>query len=240
MSGNHTHGGVLRDSVQRDILVRWPTRSLTDGLWELKVRLFDASKNPLPEPTLAEGNHLALMLDNTPPRVRIDQVTHGTETVGRCDIVDLGPPPDGLRFRITAVDYSGHLSYYRLVAHFGDNERDPIAMDSYASHVSPSKRWYGVVSHTIPTPPAQWRPAESCAYQFRLTARNRTTNGYTSRIHGGEYNKHVTILLGGSMPVPIMLPAKSDVAPPGLSSEAPVAAPGPIPPARLFKQLRVR
>jgi hypothetical protein len=225
----------------RDILVRWPTGGLTDGLWELKVKLFDAGLSELPEPTPAEGNHLALMLDNTPPRVLIDQVTHGAETVGRCVIVDLGPPPDGLRFRVTAVDYSGHLSYYRLVAHYGDNDSQLIAMDSYASHVTPSKRWHGVASHVIPTPPAQWRAPEPCAYQFRLTARNRTTNGYTSRIHGAEYNKHTTILLGGSLPVPMMMPAAPDVAPPGLGMEAPAAViPGPTLTPRLFKQLRVR
>jgi hypothetical protein len=224
----------------RDILVRWPTGGLTDGLWELKVKLFDASLSELPEPTPAEGNRLALMLDNTPPRVLIDEVTHGTETVGRCDIVDLGPPPDGLRFRITAVDYSGHLSYYRLVAHYGDNDSQLIGADTYAGHMTPSKLWHGVASHTIPAPPAQWRAPEPCAYQFRLTAYNRTTNGYTSRIHGAEYNKHTTILLAGSLPIPMMLPTTPEVAPPGLNMEAPTAAPGPIPPARLFRQLRVR
>ena len=41
-----------------------------------------------------------------------------------------------------------------------------------------------------------WRPDESCAYQFRLSVRSRTTNGYSRRIHYNEYNEHVTILLG--------------------------------------------
>jgi|GEM_PF-493083 len=204
----------------RDILVRWPTSGLPDGLWELKLALFDAAKNPLPAPS--PGNHLALMLDNTPPHVIVEEITHGPVAVARCAIVDLGPPPDGLRFRITATDYSGHLSHYRLVANWGDNDSQLISADTYASHMTPTKLWHGVTSHVIPPPPAQWRAPESCAYQFRLVAHNRTTNGYSRHIHGRGYNKHITILVGGPPLVPKMaIPPPPTAVPPGLSMAVP-------------------
>jgi len=215
----------------RDLLVRWPTETLPDGLWELKLTLFDASKNPLPEPS--PGNYLALMLDNTPPRVAIEEVTHGAAVIGECAIVSLGPPPDGLRFRFTAKDYQGHLAAYQLVAHYGDNRTDPrgaIAIDNYASHISPSRRWIGVTSETAPRPPSLWRAPEPCAYQFRLTAYNRTTDGYTRHLHWAEYNKHITILMEGPpipMPPPSIAPPPGS--PPGMTGQ-PTPGPG-APPA---------
>jgi hypothetical protein len=207
----------------RDILVRWPTQSLPDGLWQLKIRLFDSAKNPLPEPAPAEGNQLPLMLDNTPPRVLIEEVTHGDTPVGRCEIVNLGPPPDGLRFRFTAVDYQGHLHRYALVAHYGDNDSTLITSDIYSNHITPSRRWAGVVSQLEPLPPPLWRPPEPCAYQFRLTARDRATNGYTPHIHWAEYNKHVTLLMPVTVAPPPPPPA-SDESPSGMAG-----APAPRP-----------
>ncbi len=219
----------------RDILVRWPTGGLQDGLWELKLALFDAAKNPLPAPS--PGNHLALMLDNTPPHARIDQITHGTDTIEACAIVDLGPPPDGLRFRITAMDYSGHLAHYRLVAHYGDNKSQLISADNYAGHMTPTKKWHGVNSLVVP--PGQWRAPEPCAYQFRLVAHNRTTNGYSRYIHGKGYNKHITVLLGGMPTMPIMVPARPPVVvPPGLLMER---APGvaPTTPSNVLRHFKI-
>ncbi len=218
----------------RDILVRWPTETLPDGLWEMKLALFDASKNPLPEPS--PGNHLALMLDNTPPRVEIEEVTHGASVIGECAIVSLGPAPDGLSFRFTAKDYSGHLAAYSLVAHYGDNRTDPrgpIAVDNYASHVSPSRRWTGVTSEIAPPAPSLWRAPVSCAYQFRLTAYNRTTDGYTRYIYWAEYNKHITILMEGPPPVPLMGPAIGPPPGPPAGLSGPVVPGSGAPPAKL-------
>jgi hypothetical protein len=203
----------------RDLLVRWPTAGLADGVWELKVALFDAAKNPLPEPA---HNYLALMLDNTPPLVQITEVSQGGVKLGECAIAELGPAPDGLNFTFIATDYSGHLGGYSLVAHYGSNRTDPrgpIASDTYDAHVSPSRSWLGVSTPLmVPTPPARWRAPTPCAYQFRLSAYNRTTDGYTAHIHWAEWDEHLTVLMEGPplFPLPMAAPAPSAM-PPGIT-----------------------
>jgi len=219
----------------RDILVRWPTSELADGLWELKVALFDAAKNPLPEP---EHNYLALMLDNTPPFAQIHQVTHAGVRLEECAIVHLGPEPDGLNFTFTATDHSGHLGGYSLVAHYGSNRTDPrgpIAADSYAAHVSPTRIWAGVTSLTRPAPPAMWRAPTPCAYQFRLVAYNRTTDGYTPHIHWAEWDEHFTVLMEG--PALFPLPPAVEVVP--VTPPAVPLLPG-APPEMKFRPLTPR
>jgi hypothetical protein len=179
------------------------------------------------------------MLDNTPPLANIEEVTHGASAVGECAIVNLGPAPDGLRFRFTARDNQGHLGGYALVALYGDNRSDPrgpIASDNYSHHISPSRMWPGVSSLTVPAAPGLWRAPVSCAYQFRLTVYDRTTNGYTANIHWAEYDKHLTILMAGPplfpLPAPEVAPA---VTPPGV----PMRPGAGIGPGMLLPSLRV-
>ena len=201
----------------RDILVRWSTQTLADGMWELTLSLFDASKSPLPGP--ASGNHLVVMLDNTAPFARINEVKHGGAAVGECAIVTLGPPPDGLRFEITVWDYRGHLGGYSLAGLYGDNRpAGGIAADDYSHHVRPDRQWTGV--DPLVAPPvsaAAWRAPANCAYQFRLVAYDRVTDGYTANLHWTEYDKHITILGVGEV-LELMGPALGPlVAPPALT-----------------------
>jgi hypothetical protein len=61
-------------------------------------------------------------------------------------------------------------------------------------HDSPGPIWPGVTGRIVTTAPAAgW---ESCAYEFRLTATARTTNGFT-RVRSTRETKNYAIDLGG-------------------------------------------
>ena len=190
------------------LLVGWSSWRFPDGRYRLWLEAFYEDGNPLVPPLPEELNELILTLDNTRPYVEIAEIAHGEEVLGRCDIVylDADDLQDGLRFTITAHDdkigdtyINKHLYRYSLAAHFGSNESIPIYSDNYSNHVDEDgpNLWGGVQDFVIPSEDEEpWRPDESCAYQFRLSVRSRTTNGYSRRIHYNEYNEHVTILLG--------------------------------------------
>ena len=193
------------------LLVGWSSWRFPDGRYRLWLEAFYEDGNPLVPPLPEELNELILTLDNTRPYVEIAEIAHGEEVLGRCDIVylDADDLQDGLRFTITAHDdkigdtyIDKHLYRYSLVAHFGSNESITVDNDPdnyYSNHVDEDgpNLWGGVQNLVIPPEGEDpWRPDESCAYQFRLSARSRTTNGYSRRIHYNEYNEHVTIILG--------------------------------------------
>jgi len=176
-----------------DLLITWRTWPFENGRYKLQLEAYTSAGASvyLPE----SQNQLVLTIDNTRPKVEISEISHAGAPVGRCDIVYLGDPPDGLRFTLRASDPEGHLLSYALVAHYGDNERRVIEAEGYGSHTDEDgpHLWDGIADTTVPSAP--WRPPEPCAYQFRLSARGRTINGY-NRIHYVEYNKHVTLLFG--------------------------------------------
>lgn len=180
-----------------DLLIEWRTWAFPNGLYTLELEAYTSSASPVYLP--AADNQLTLMVDNTRPNVEITAITHAGEPIGRCEIVSLGDAPDGLRFTFTASDPEKHLYSYSLAGHYGDNDHTGIESESYSAHVDEDglNLWEGATDLTIPAPASNpWRPPESCAYQFRLVARDRTTNGYSRLIHRREYNKHVTLLLG--------------------------------------------
>jgi len=204
---------MTEDWYFNNLLVGWSSWRFPDDKYSLRLEAFTETGMPVIFPAPLSGaaanpNELILMLDNTRPHVEIVEIAHGEEVVSRCDIVylDENNLQDGLRFTITVHDdkigdnyINKHLYGYKLVAHYGSNESVPIGGDNYSNHPDENglNLWGGVQNLVIPAETeSPWRPPESCAYQFRLSARSRTTNGYSRRIHYNEYNEHVTILLG--------------------------------------------
>jgi len=193
--------------VLDNLLILWRTYGFPDGKYTLHLEAYTAGGALVPLP--ANQNQLVLVIDNKKPHVEIIAVTHDSDSVGRCDIVylDETDQQDGLRFEITAWDDKvndtyppKHLYSYSLVAHYGDNETDPIHSDNYSNHENENgpNLWGGVQNLIIPAVAQNpWRPPEPCAYQFRLSAWSRTIDGYHRTRHS-EYNKHVTILFGES------------------------------------------
>ncbi len=127
----------------------------------------------------------------------------------------------GVDFRVR--DARGHLRSYHLDAMYGHDctvtPRPPWtpppppppmdkAADNYDNNASGSPSWQGSLSYAteyaggvyLPGPqvdcsssPSPARRMPTCAYQFRLRASKRTTNGYTLIYHWVEDTWHATI-----------------------------------------------
>jgi len=159
---------------------------------------------------------IALRIDNTPPTVEILDVKLNGASRPPCDILDLGVgATDKVSVEFRVRDTRGHLLDYSLNALYGHNCRvrplptvpDP-AGDNYNSNAAASPSWQGSLSYTsdyhgsvyLPGPqvdcsisPSPVNRMPTCAYQFRLRASKRTTNGYGLIYHNVEDTWHATI-----------------------------------------------
>ncbi|WP_425639626.1 hypothetical protein ACPUEN_08310 [Algoriphagus yeomjeoni] len=169
-----------------DLLIQFPTSGLLPGLYTIKVTFFvGTSYRPL------EFQELKLYIDNHVPATIIESVKHGRSEVSACAIESIGAAPDGLNFRVTANDPEGNLRSVSFHATYGEGLTTSIYYEGY----TPSKgNWEGFVNKLIPES-GNWRPPQSCAYSFVLTASARTTDGY-KWIGKNSIHRNLTLLLG--------------------------------------------
>jgi hypothetical protein len=176
---------------------------LPDGTYDLRLKAFGTGFIPI---TLSgPGNGLTLRINNKRPEVQILSIARASGVlIDECGIVGLTGPQENLRFRITASHADGFLDNYSLVALVGRNRyAGTITSDSHATNHSGQASWSGVTDtpfDTLPAMtavPARLNPWESCAYQFRLGAWARTTNGY-GLLYYGEYFWNVALNLRGA------------------------------------------
>jgi hypothetical protein len=177
----------------KNLLLNWNSVGEAPGIHQFQARFFRADGTTLVAST---AQTVTLMVDNNQADVQIINILHNGNPVPPCAIETMTDNSDGLRFRITANDAEGHLQAYSLTAHYGDNLSATIVSDSYAAHANPAHLWNGVVNALVP--PAEWVPPISCAYQFKVSAWPRVTNGY-QHLGGVEFNRHVTIIKPGGM-----------------------------------------
>lgn len=171
-----------RDYSIDDLLIQFPTGFLPAGKATLRVQFYSASG------TAAEKEELGIYIDNHLPAAVIEKVLHNGSEIDACSIEEIGPDPDGLRFRITAHDPEGNLRSVHFRATYGENQSTSIFSEGY----DPSKgNWKGYEDRLLP---GTWRPPVTCAYSFVLTATARTTNGY-DYIGRSTYHKNLTLLL---------------------------------------------
>jgi hypothetical protein len=179
------------------------TAGLANGLHTITIRLYATQSNASEIGTeAAAGRSCVVQIDNTQPLVRIEKIFHGVDVneVGTCGIVSSGT--DEFTFRITASDAEQHMGHWSLVALWGDNKSAVIDQDSYAAHVSPSRKWAGPSNDLAPiVAPQPWHAAVAgdpssthCAHTFYLSASSRVIDGY-STLHYGSYHKSVTLML---------------------------------------------
>ena len=165
---------------------------LPAGTYNLRLKAFDAAFAPI---TLTgPANGLTLTINNKAPTVSILSIARASGAlISECGIVGLTGPQENLRFRITASHPDGFMDSYSLVALVGRNRyAGLIASDSHAASHSGQASWTGITDTPFDTLPAmtalppRLAPWESCAYQFRLGAWARITNGY-GLIYYNEY-----------------------------------------------------
>lgn len=194
-----------------DLIARWDSNRVANNLYTLRIQGFKVASDGttlVPSSALiidpSYGN-LKLRIDNSPLVVHINSIQHASTpggsfaTVNVCDIVDFGSAST-LRFQFEASDAQGHLKAYSLAAMFGHNQNvspPPTtpnrASDSYANHIDATRHWNGGI-FTVDYSGSAYPPASmpTCAYQFRLGATKRTTNGYVN-IFSGEDTVHITL-----------------------------------------------
>jgi hypothetical protein len=197
---NHTY--PLLDPGQQysinDLLLQWSSVGFAPGLHEFQVQFFSAAGVPVAAP----AQTLRLRLDNNPPAVSILAIEHNGTPIPPCTIMNLGAT-DGVTARITVNDPEGHLKDYALQAHYGAAQVvvPALATGSYPVPHPANHQWTGVTNATVPVPPAwpagKFVPPQTCAYQFRLSATPRVTNGY-GYIGYVETTSHITLVKAGS------------------------------------------
>jgi hypothetical protein len=176
---------------------------LPDGVYDLRLKAFGTVYSPI---TLSgPANGLTLRINNKRPTVVIHAIARQNGSlIGECGIVGLTGPQENLSFRITASHADGFLDNYSLVALVGRNRfAGTIASDSHATNHAGQASWPGVTNTVFQSLPAMTAvpptlsPWESCAYQFRLGAWARITNGY-GLLYYNEFFWNLALNLNGA------------------------------------------
>ena len=198
-----------------DLRVIWHTTNMLNGKYTLTYKAYrphPVIPDALEEyaPLSNDLDHLTLILNNTGVEAEIhdvrydpgspnwDPATDGVVT--GCGIITMQRDTENLRLRITARHPEGYLRYWVLDAIYGKNNyAGVIASDTYPGTIPPNN-WEGVADQTFNTADAgSFADWVRCAYQFRLRAYTRATNGqgylYGSApiYYSREYNDHYFI-----------------------------------------------
>lgn len=181
-----------------DLLFRWDTTAVPNGLHYVRVQYLRPDGTPVAPPA---GDVLPLQIDNQPPTARLLDVLRRTgASIRRCDVVSLAAD-EGVRVRFQAEDPEGHLGSYDVVARYGDDATPSLPALAAQGYVPvPSKKWHGTTDATVPAAPAEFRPPYSCAYEFRVTARGRATDGYASGMPERSSSRFVTLQVPAGPP----------------------------------------
>jgi len=191
---------------QADLRMQWNTRPWEGGKYVIRYKAycylppFGLSELGLGSTSL---DHLTLIVDNNPVDVNIHSVKYNTgELIPECGIIDLADANENLIFTITASHPTGYLMDYSLAALYGKNQsRGYVVMDYYTGlNEGGPPLWHGVTEtpfNSADAPPGQLLPWETCAYQFHLFVRARTTDGRTGYIYWNVFNDHYYLDVGG-------------------------------------------
>ncbi len=169
-------------SIQK-LLLQWNTRGAVNGIHQFEAEFFNAGGGAVPSP----AQTLTLLVDNSAPDVEILGIRYRGTDIKPCDIVDITAPPAPVEIHIRASDAAGNLNSYALNAYYGMNQQFPLASAGYPGIGD----WHGPSPDPWISAPLSF-PPQTCAYQFRLGATKRITNGY-DYIGYWETTDHVTL-----------------------------------------------
>jgi len=152
---------------------------------------------------------LELYIDNALPELQLYEIRYKGAVVAPCSIVDITETPDPVQVHFRAYDLEGDLGAFSLYAYYGGPTTAPLNLLPAGMGAYPGGNWQGVADQWIDCPISPKFPPVSCAYQFRLSASPRVTNGY-GYIGYTEATSHVTFRRPGVAPFsiakPLMLP----------------------------------
>lgn len=169
-------------SIQK-LLLQWNTLGAPNMIHQFQVQFYNAANVLVPSP----AQTLTLLVDNAAPDIEILSVSYKGHTVAPCDFVTITAPPAAVQITIKAWDVAGDLYSYALTAYYGSNQYVPLASVGY-----PGGNWQGTTSQTINAPLTF--PPTKCAYDLRLTAGKRVTDGY-SYVGGWEVDDFVSFIV---------------------------------------------
>jgi hypothetical protein len=179
-----------------DERIRWHTRGYANGKYTMTFRAFrDHPTIPTilqdytPFVTGNDLDELTLLVDNSPVDVNIHQVKYDPNTsphwsepndgeIPECGIINLQNDTENLRFNITAHHPGGYMYRWILDAKYGKNKNAGVIAQATYPGVVPPDDWPGVVEREFESEDGSLIPWQRCAYQFRVRAWTRATNGY--------------------------------------------------------------
>jgi hypothetical protein len=179
----------------KDLLLQWRSHNHDPGLHRFKAEFFRLNGTKVVTP----NQILTLMVDNNWPQVQILDILHGGKSVPACAIEKMTSKTDGVVVRFKVWDDEGNLQKYNVTAHWGTDKSDLITTDNYANHTS-SVSWKGETQKDSPL----FVPPVTCAYQFRVRAWPKATNGWGT-FGGVEATKHLTLIVPGIPIIPMKL-----------------------------------
>jgi hypothetical protein len=174
---------------------------LPTGLHEFQVAFLNAGGGAVP----SAPQTLQLYIDNALPDLQLYEIRYQGHVVAPCSIVDVAETPDPVQVHFRAFDPEGDLLGFALYAYYGGPATAPINLLPAGMGGYPGGNWQGVADQWIDCPLSPKFPPVSCAYQFRLSASPRVTNGY-GYIGYTEATSHVTFRRPGVAPFGVMKP----------------------------------
>ena len=143
-----------------------------------------------------------VMIDNTCPTARIEEIVHDGQLVDTCAIVQTGSHT--FQFNVTA-SAPRHLMGWELDSCWGDNQSKLVGSNDYKTYSShphlTGRIWTGLNHASVPSGTATWdalvpgdKTSIQCAHTFILEAWDRVINGW-NYVHGtAEHRKSITLM----------------------------------------------
>jgi hypothetical protein len=165
------------------------------GRYTLTLEPLDADLNPVAVADADENCVLTVLIDNDHDAFtgEIKEIWYYDgiwKKTGVCDIADITGVPAGMseiKVKYTISDSHGNLRRYKVDACYG-KDKDPIEFtDCDYSRSGNDPYWHDVDEETIKN--LAW---QRCAYQFRIRAWRKVTNGFHT-LHWKEFTYYIYI-----------------------------------------------
>lgn len=188
-----------------DLKIIWNTRGVADGRYDLICKGYWLFLGTPIEVALPENelSRITVLVNNEQVVATINEVRDRTGAgILECGKIPLLTDEEEIQFDITASHPSGYLRDYTLTATYGRNRNGgTVVSEQYAgSHDGSRPIWAGVTGSLTNSVAAHaagtLAPWTTCAYQFKLRAWARTTDGF-NHIYAATFNDHYFLDLDG-------------------------------------------